>query len=318
MRINRLKITASRQRGPDRASRLCSSAAWPATRTTPSSASAATSATRTPRALMIGNDRIHATNAALLLVSQVRRDDRQRPGTRNAFHDELVRPGAAHSDRRPGCRRAQQRLRERCWPASNRPSSRTVADDGAEVMRFPPVIPRRLRAERVPGLVSTPRRGGVQLRGDDADARRAAGAGRRQVGTGARLEDDGRRADAGRLLPVYPTLSGQLPAAGRLIDMTLVLLPPRAVARPGADADVPHARARAPRHAGRRSLDWRDTLDRAGGLRCSRALGLDGRGRPRQRSVLRPRREVLAANQREQKLKFEVVVPITSPSGRPR
>ena len=49
--------------------------------------------------------------------------------------------------------------------------------------------------------------------------------------------------------PVYPTLPGTLPERGRLVDVQNRVLPPRALGRPGAHADVPHARVRARRRA---------------------------------------------------------------------
>ena len=116
--------------------------------------------------------------------------------------------------------------------------------------------------------------------------------------------------------PVYPAIAarGPLPAGRRDGRRRRRLrLPPRALRRPGAPADVPPARARPDRRAGDRrrrgATRWRDRGARAAARRSASTPT----------STSPPTRSSAAAagcsprSQREQALKFEILVPIAGP-----
>ena len=116
--------------------------------------------------------------------------------------------------------------------------------------------------------------------------------------------------------PVYPAIAarGPLRRGGLTVDAGGSLrLPPRALRRPGAPADVPPARDRPHRRArGGRRLARRVARPRRSS--CCARLGLDGRLRRRH-----PTRSSAAAagcsraSQREQELKFEIAGPDRRP-----
>ena len=194
--------------------------------------------------------------------------------------------------------------------------TRAGAAEEPEQLRFPPVLPRR-DLETVGYLKSFPHLAGSIFAFDGH-----RGAGRRAVR--ARLPprglervpgDDRARAHPRRLLPRVsrdrrPRQAGPRRRDGR--RRRRLRLPPRALRRPGAAADVPPARDRAHRRARRpfrpgatpgasvRSSCWAASaceveLDVA----SDPFFGRSGR--------------MLAASQREQELKFEVVTQIAGP-----
>ena len=115
--------------------------------------------------------------------------------------------------------------------------------------------------------------------------------------------------------PVYPAIAARGPlAAGRRHRRRRrrLGLPPRALGRPGAAADVPPARDRPDRRArGRRSRGA--TLARPRGSSCCARLGLDAELDVANDPFFGRSGRMLAANQREQELKFELLVQIAGP-----
>ena len=121
----------------------------------------------------------------------------------------------------------------------------------------------------------------------------------------------------GRLLPGLPgdrARAGRCAAGGVTVDAGGVLrLPPRALRRPRAAADVPPARDRPHRRArGRRRV-----ARRAGATARVDAAARRSASTPTSTSPADPffgrSGRMLAASQREQALKFEVLVPIAGP-----
>ena len=116
--------------------------------------------------------------------------------------------------------------------------------------------------------------------------------------------------------PVYPAIAarGPLPAGGVTIDAGRRLrLPPRAVRRPGAAADVPPARAGADRRARERSRPGATSGATARIDAAARASGLEAEFDVATDPFFGRTGRMLAATQREQALKFEVLVPIAGP-----
>ena len=231
------------------------------------------------------------------------------PG-QQAFHDELVRHRLIVPSGVPGVwargetfesvlRRFDARVRA------------LAAAEGAELLHFPPVIPRQL-LERTGYLDSFPHLAGTvfSFTGSETQAREL-----------------GRRAKAGEpwaelqtqtdvaltpaaCYPVYPTLRGVLPEGGRTLEVQnhcfrhepsgdparLQLFRMHEVIRVGRPDAV---------------LAWRAAwLERS--LVLLGSLGLDARAVHASDPFFGRAGKMLAASQREQGFKFEIVVPIAS------
>jgi seryl-tRNA synthetase len=189
--------------------------------------------------------------------------------------------------------------------------SRTARDDGAEEVMFPPIIPRTL-IERVGYMDNFPQLAGSvhSFFGSDAQARELS----QKANSGARWEQ---YLDITEVMltpaacyPVYPMFSGLLPDGGRLVTVLnwiyrhepsdeptrLQAFRMREYIRVGAPEDV---------------VAWRDSwlqrsLDLLGGLGL--AVQSDVASDPFFGRVGR----MMATNQRDQRLKFEILVPIIS------
>ncbi|KAF1044802.1 amino acid--[acyl-carrier-protein] ligase [Xylophilus sp.] len=189
---------------------------------------------------------------------------------------------------------------------------RTAAADGAEKFTFPPTLARPV-FERSGYMKSFPQlaMGVVSFCGCSPteharlNERIAAGQAYDDL-----LQPTGVVLMPAACYPVYPSLGGRLPAGGRLVDMThwvfrhepsdeptrMQAFRVREFVRAGAPADV---------------VAWRDTwLQR--GLDLLRTLGLPAEAEVASDPFFGGAGRMLAANQREQKLKFEVVVPVIS------
>jgi seryl-tRNA synthetase len=189
--------------------------------------------------------------------------------------------------------------------------SRTARDDGAEEVMFPPIIPRTL-IERVGYMDNFPQLAGSvhSFFGSDAQARELS----QKANSGARWEQ---YLDITEVMltpaacyPVYPMFSGLLPDGGRLVTVLnwiyrhepsdeptrLQAFRMREYIRVGAPEDV---------------VAWRDSwlqrsLDLLGGLGL--AVQSDVASDPFFGRV----GKMMATNQRDQRLKFEILVPIIS------
>jgi seryl-tRNA synthetase len=189
--------------------------------------------------------------------------------------------------------------------------SRIAAPDGAEAIRFPPVINRR-HFERSGFMKSMPQLAGsihafagahADHQGLLADIESGRDWGGRQAMTDVALTP-------AACYPVYPSLAGNLPAGGKLIDVFSYCFRHEPSDDP-ARMQIFRMRENVRIGTADAVRAWRETWLERGqtmiaslGLTAHVATGNDpffGRGG-----------RMLAANQREQELKFEMLVPINS------
>lgn len=183
--------------------------------------------------------------------------------------------------------------------------------DGAQVMAFPPTLDRRV-LERSEFLDSFPQLAGsvFSFAGTDrdhADLREAVHAGlawdRWQKMTDVVLTP-------AACYPVYPSFTGTIPEAGYLVDMQNWVFRNEPSAEP---TRMQAFRVREFVRVGTPDVvvDWRNMwLER--GLQLLQSLGLPARSDVATDPFFGRGGRMLAANQKEQKLKFEVVVPVIS------
>jgi seryl-tRNA synthetase len=184
-------------------------------------------------------------------------------------------------------------------------------DDGAELMLFPPIIDRRV-FEKSDYLESFPQLAGTvfSFSGNDAQHREMMNCvhegkpwSQYQSMTGVVLAP-------ASCYPVYPQFTGTLPENGRLVDVQNWVFRHEPSPEP---TRMQSFRIREMVRAGRpeQVADWRDAwLER--GLALLRRLGLPAEPETASDPFFGRGGRMLAANQRMQKLKFEVVVPVLS------
>ena len=204
-----------------------------------------------------------------------------RPGTadQTAFLDALIDARPADPERRAG--RLRPRRRVRAGARRRRPGSSTApaAPDGAEVLRFPPLLPRyQLEAARLPASTSrtSPARSSASTGTRPRRTSSSSAAARHEDWSGYQTMTDLVLA-AGRVLPGLPG-DRRARAAGRRRHhgrrRRRLRVPPRAVGRSRPAADVPPARDRAASASRTTVVAWRDAWrDRA--VELLRGLGLD-------------------------------------------
>lgn len=189
--------------------------------------------------------------------------------------------------------------------------SREVADDGAEKLHFPPIL-ARASFERSGYLKSFPQLAGsvFAFQGKDADHQELL---RRldaqEDWTALQRATDIVLTPAG-CYPIYPTFQGTLPEGGKLVDLwsycfrhepsedpaRMQMFRMRELVRL-ADEDAVRS--------------WRETWMKRG-LVMLTSLELGAYIAPANDPFFGRGGRMLAANQREQELKFEIVVPICS------
>jgi seryl-tRNA synthetase len=189
--------------------------------------------------------------------------------------------------------------------------SREAKDDGAQELQFPPVLPRTL-IERLGYLDNFPQLAGSvhSFFGNDSEARELA---RQAQGGGdweAMLQPTDVMLAPAACYAVYPNFSGLLPGEGRLISVTgwvfrhepsdeptrLQSFRMREFIRMGSPDVV---------------VQWRDAwLER--GLKLLRGLGLDANSDVAADPFFGRTGKMMAAQQVEQRLKFEILVPVMS------
>lgn len=189
--------------------------------------------------------------------------------------------------------------------------SRAVENDGAERLHFPPILARK-NFERSGYLKSFPQLAGsvFAFQGKDADHQellRRLDAG--EDWTALQRATDVVLTPAG-CYPVYPTFRGTLPAGGKLVDLWSYCFRHEPSEDPARMqmfrmrelirlADIESVRS------------WRQTwIER--GLAMLEGIGLPAYIAPANDPFFGRGGRMLAANQREQELKFEIVVPICS------
>jgi seryl-tRNA synthetase len=188
---------------------------------------------------------------------------------------------------------------------------RLTEPDGAQEMMFPPILPRAL-IEKLGYLDNFPQLAGSihSFRGSDAQARELsarAQAGERWEGL---LDPTDVMLAPAACYPVYPNFSGLLPEGGRLVTVLgwvfrhepsdeptrLQSFRMREFIRVGRQADV---------------VAWRDAwLER--GLALLRGLGLPAESNVASDPFFGRTGKMMAAQQVDQRLKFEILVPVIS------
>lgn len=189
--------------------------------------------------------------------------------------------------------------------------TRVGADQNAEVIRFPPILPRGAY-ERTDHIESMPQLLGA-VRSFDGDERAHS-----QLVERARAGADWTDALAATdvvmvpaaCYPLYPTATGTLPEGGRTVDLRTFVFrrePSDDPARMQIFRQREYVRLGTPDEA----VEHRDEWIRRG-LEIHRSLGLDVRKEVANDPFFGRGGRMMKATQREQVLKFELVVPITS------
>lgn len=187
--------------------------------------------------------------------------------------------------------------------------SAVAADDGAEVCTFPPVIDRQI-IERTDYLDSFPHLAGTvwSFFGKERQAAELSA----RVHGGQPWGDLQGMTDVclnpAACYPLYPTMTGELPAAGRLVTMTNWVYRHEPSAEP---TRMQAFRVREFVRAGDPDavVAWRD-LWLARGVELLRALGLPATPEVAADPFFGRAGRILADGQKAQKLKFEVLVPV--------
>ena len=188
---------------------------------------------------------------------------------------------------------------------------RETKDDGAQELQFPPVLPRTL-IEKLGYLDNFPQLAGSvhSFVGGEGDAREVARRAREDEDWESMLSPTEVMLAPAACYPVYPNFSGMLPGGGRLITVQgwvfrhepsdeptrLQSFRMREFIRLGAQDEV---------------VSWRDAwLER--GLELLRRLGLDAKPDVAADPFFGRTGKMMAAQQVEQRLKFEILVPVNS------
>jgi seryl-tRNA synthetase len=198
---------------------------------------------------------------------------------------------------------------ERVLEAFNALVSRIAAADGAETCTFPPVIDRRI-LERVDYLDTFPDLCGAVFSffGKDPEARSLSACIHAGEPWGDRLTMTQVTLNPAACYPLYPTLTGIQPADGRLVTMLNWVYRHE----PSLQATrMQSFRVREFVRVGSMSqvLAWRD-MWLARGVDLLLSLELDAHPDVASDPFFGRSGRMLAANQREQKLKYEVLVPV--------
>ena len=226
-----------------------------------------------------------------------------------AFRDELLEQGLLISMGVPGVYGRGQEF-EDTLERVDRMMGAAGRADGATVMRFPPIL-NRAHFERSGYLESFPHLAGTIHSFDGTeDTHRAllqAVADRRDWS--AAFSAAPVVLTPAACYPVYPTLAGILPAGGRLVDVMSYCFrhePSDDAGRMQMFRMHEHVRLADPDTV----LAWRETwLERA--LAFTGALGLSARCEVASDPFFGRGGKLLAFNQKDQRLKLEIVAPIT-------
>jgi seryl-tRNA synthetase len=189
--------------------------------------------------------------------------------------------------------------------------SEIARDDGAETRTFPPVVNRHV-IERNDYLESFPHLCGTlfSFNGKELAAREMAQKARAGEPWADYLEITDLCMAPAICYPLYPTLAGKLPPGGRLFSLLgwafrhepseeptrLQSFRMREFIRAGSSDEV---------------VEWRD-MWLARGLTLLRSLGLDANSDVAADPFFGRGGKMMAATQKEQRLKFEVLIPVIS------
>jgi seryl-tRNA synthetase len=238
------------------------------------------------------------------------RTDTQKGYDPQVFHDDLVAHGFVIPTSVKGGYGRGAKF-EDIVERFNALVSRIARDDGAETVMFPPIVARSL-IERVGYMDNFPHLSGSihSFFGNDREALELSG----KVNAGERWEDMLAPTEVmltpAACYPVYPMFSGILPGAGRLVTVLnwvyrhepsdeptrLQSFRMREFIRVGTAEQV---------------VDWRNTwLDR--GLDLLRSLQLPVQSDVASDPFFGRAGKMMAASQRDQRLKFEILCPVIS------
>lgn len=226
------------------------------------------------------------------------------------FYDGLVRHGLIVPVGVPGAFGRGARF-EDVLERLNALISRVAMHDEAEVFTFPPVISRKI-LEQVHYLDSFPHLCGAvhSFYGKELEAKSLAAKANAGEPWGEMLRMTDVVLNPAACYPVYPSFAGTLPQAGRLVSMLNWVYrhePSPEPTRMQSFRVREFVRAGTPEQV----LAWRDMwLQR--GLDLLRSLGLPAHSDVASDPFFGRGGKMLAANQKGQKLKFEVLVPVIS------
>ncbi len=184
-------------------------------------------------------------------------------------------------------------------------------DDRAEVFTFPPVISRRV-LEKVNYLDSFPHLCGAvySFFGKELQARSLSDRVHNGESWGDMLGITDVVLNPAACYPVYPSFTGTVPAGGRTVTMLNWVFrhePSPEPTRMQSFRVREFVRVGAPEEV----LQWRDTwLDR--GMKLLQSLGLPAKSDVASDPFFGRAGKMLANTQKEQRLKFEVLVPVIS------
>ncbi|HKU39797.1 MAG TPA: amino acid--[acyl-carrier-protein] ligase [Polyangiales bacterium] len=189
--------------------------------------------------------------------------------------------------------------------------SRETQGDGASAVHFPPVMNRKVM-ERADYLESFPHLAGLvfSFKGNERQHHDLVGRVQRAEDYSALQSITDVVLTPAACHPLYPTCSGRLPNGGRLFDLTSYCFrhePSADPARMQAFRMREHVRLGTPDDV----KAWRDSW-RTRGLELLRRLGLPAYEAPANDPFFGRAGKLLAENQQQQQLKFELVLPITS------
>ena len=189
--------------------------------------------------------------------------------------------------------------------------SRTAAKDGAKELMFPPILARAM-IEQLGYMDNFPQLAGSvhSFTGSDRQARELSA----KVHAGERWEDMLSPTDVmltpAACYPVYPTFTGRLPEGGRLVTVLNWVFRHEPSDEP---TRLQHFRMREFIRVGHPDevLAWRDAwLER--GLALLRGLGLPVESDVASDPFFGRAGKMMAANQVDQRLKFEILCPVIS------
>jgi seryl-tRNA synthetase len=189
--------------------------------------------------------------------------------------------------------------------------SSVAAGDGAEVMAFPPTLDRKV-FEKSEFLDSFPQLAGsvFSFKGNDKDHAQL----REALHAGQAWEQWQRMTDVvltpAACYPVYPSFTGVIPEKGHLVDMQNWVFRHEPSPEP---TRMQAFRVREFVRVGTADVvvEWRDMWLKRG-VELLQSLGLPARSDVANDPFFGRGGRMLAVNQKEQKLKFEVLIPVIS------
>ena len=189
--------------------------------------------------------------------------------------------------------------------------TRLAKDDHAEYFVFPPVIDRKV-LEKTDYMDSFPHLAGTvhSFFGKELDARKLSERIHAGEPWGDAMGITGVTLNPAACYPVYPSFTGTVPAQGRLVTMLNWVYRHEPSAEP---TRMQSFRVREFVRAGRPSevVAWRDQW-LARGLETLLALGLPARAEVASDPFFGRAGKMLQDGQKEQRLKFEVLIPVIS------